>query len=118
MSSGNHIEERIACRLTRCECNLGGENRLAARRKLEPSIRRLHIGSEPEGTRAAHTKFSIAQPNPEMHFSAKRVEGAQVARAIRVDGDRVTRRFLNSHGCVLCGLAARMAPRSGLRFPS
>src|SRR4030095_5557054 len=54
VSSGNHIEERSACGLPRGDRDLGGENRLTAGRGLEPSLRRLHIGSEPEGTSRAY----------------------------------------------------------------
>ena len=59
-------------------------------RKLEPSLRRPHVGSDPEDPRGAHEVLDRTAQS-EMHFSAKRVEGAQLACAIRVDINGVTR---------------------------
>ena len=90
VSLGDRLKQRIVPRLSRRDRNACGKDRPPTGRKLEPSRHRLHVGSEPEGPRRAHEVLDRTA-HSQMHFSAERVEGAQVACAICVDFNGVTR---------------------------
>ena len=90
VSPGDRLEQRIGPRLTLRDGNVRGKDGLRTGRKLEPSLRRPHVGSEPEESRRTHEVLDRTAQS-EMHFPAERVEGPQVACAIGVDINGVER---------------------------